>query len=236
MRIAICDDDAQTLELMQSYVSRYAESRSKTLHAECFQTPDKLLALLQQNEYNNFDVIFINISMPGRSGIEVASIIRNHNFNIYIVFITGLLNHMPDAFRLHAFDYISKPISISNVFRVLDDLTRSYPTLTVISDRSEVSISANQILYIESLGKKAVIKTFGGDYPTYISQKSLIANLPKSFIQCHKSYIINMQMVKKRNAANCMLVNDSVIPIGRKYMHVFKDAYFRYLLDSGRNL
>lgn len=163
MRIAICDDDAQTLELMQSYVSRYAESRSKTLHAECFQTPDKLLALLQQNEYNNFDVIFIDISMPGRSGIEV-------------------------------------------------------------------------ILYIESLGKKAVIKTFGGDYPTYISQKSLIANLPKSFIQCHKSYIINMQMVKKRNAANCMLVNDSVIPIGRKYMHVFKDAYFRYLLDSGRNL
>jgi len=66
---------------------------------------------------------------------------------------------MPEAFRVHAYDYILKPISSDNVYRVLDDLLKPTSKLTIVADRREVSIPTSKILYIESMGKKAAIKT-----------------------------------------------------------------------------
>lgn len=91
--------------------------------------------------------------------ISVASIIRKHKISVHIVFITGLSGHMPEAFRVHAYDYILKPISSDNVYRVLDDLLKPTSKLTIVADRREVSIPTSKILYIESMGKKAAIKT-----------------------------------------------------------------------------
>lgn len=67
-----------------------------------------------------YAAVFLDIYMNGITGIETAEVIRKTDANLLLIFITSSPEHMADAFRIHAYEYVTKPFEKSRIFRLMD--------------------------------------------------------------------------------------------------------------------
>ena len=175
---------------------------------------DELLALVEQHHPQ---VVFLDVEMPGKTGVECAKVIQDTDPSIILIFATAHDQYMGDAFEVYAFDYLLKPFKVDRVLRTLerarDRLSRrnAEPPLPhtppaartasgrlMLRHREGVSfINMNDILLVQREDRATVIYTVGGG--RYVTSESLgetEARLdPSVFFRCHKSYIINLNHI-----------------------------------------
>ncbi len=102
------------------------------------------------------------------------------------------------AYKYKTFDYLPKPVTIERLLDTLDRLIDDIfgdDTKFVRLDNNKTIIKQDGILYIQKDGVKVVFHTDTRDYETYSSFKKILPQLPHQFIQCHKSYIVNIKKV-----------------------------------------
>lgn len=97
--------------------------------------------------------MFLDIFLDGMSGIDAARIIRDADRDALIVFLTSSNEHMPDAWRLHAFEYVEKPVSEEKLFPVLDDIRdritpASGPRFSFFGQGSEHSVLYDKLVMV----------------------------------------------------------------------------------------
>lgn len=132
LRIAVLDDENHALERFEK-VSRGFEEFSQ---CKLFGDADDLFGYLENNV---LDVIFLDIEMPGKSGIQLAEELCMINPEITVVFVTAFSHYAVDAFELSVFDYIMKPVSEERLRKTVDRLLRSRQQLNPEEDK-KVSI------------------------------------------------------------------------------------------------
>lgn len=101
MIIAICDDE----ELIREQVKNLVVKQQPDAYVNLYGTGEELLA-----ENRNFDMVFLDIQMDGMNGIEAARKLRERNAQTIVIFITGMREYVFEAFDVHAFQYLLKPI------------------------------------------------------------------------------------------------------------------------------
>ena len=104
MKAIIVDDSPQARKLLRLMVQELAPEIS--IVAEC-ATADEALPQLQKLKP---EIVFLDIEMPGKSGLELAQEINQNNINCAIIFTTAYNQYAINAFRLSAIDYLHKPI------------------------------------------------------------------------------------------------------------------------------
>ena len=178
-----------------------------------------------------YDTFLLDIQLKDYSGLELAKEIRN--IDIYkmtpIIFITAIPTSEIMAFKeIHCYDYIIKPFREEQVRTALETVInygiknedkKEYFRLD--QGRYSYSIDQNEIIYIESKSRKLIITTINETFKisTYTLYK-LLDELSENFIQCHKSYIINMNYIEKIDTVDNLVTLKKIetsIPIGRKY-------------------
>lgn len=103
MRIAICDDVLQSRTHLEQAVRSYFVNKHYTLsNLELYSDALQLLAALSQKKY--FDIIFLDIEMPGINGLECAEKIREHSLDTMIIFVTNHDQYVRAAFSVEAFE------------------------------------------------------------------------------------------------------------------------------------
>lgn len=155
MRIAICDDDPNTIEQLSHYIHTWMEQEKLSL-PEIAQFNGAESFLFHWSPTADFDLLFLDIAMGNISGIELAKIIRKINQDISIVFITGSREHILEGYEVDALHYILKPISRNDCFKCLDraqkKLTKAVEQSLIIETSKKVQrITYSDILYIESV-------------------------------------------------------------------------------------
>lgn len=162
-------------------------------------------------------VVFLDVEMPGKTGVECAKLIQDMNPAIVIIFATAHDEYMSDAFEVYAFDYLVKPFKVERVMKTLerarDRLRRvddtPMPPMTrwetklngermVIRHKDGVSfVPMQDILLVQREDRATVIYTAGeGRYVVTDSLGATEAKLdPALFYRCHKSYIINLDKI-----------------------------------------
>lgn len=202
-------------------------------------SPTELLDYIKQNPV---DVVLLDIDLKDNmSGLEVAEVIRKQNKNIYIIFITGHLEYGLVAYKYKTFDYIPKPITqerlADTISRLYDDISSSC-TKYLRLDNNKTIIPESSIKFIQKDGMKLVFHTDTRKYETYNSFTKLESNLPKQFIRCHKSYVVNIDRIENidMSANTISFDNNETCYIGPKYknnfMEVFNNGIFTNNLDS----
>lgn len=101
INIAICDDEPGVLGDMYRRVSRLRPEYS----AECFGSGGELL-----KSKKRFDIVFLDIEMPGLDGMETARRLNERSGGIYIIFLTSHAQYMREAFKVRAYRYLVKPV------------------------------------------------------------------------------------------------------------------------------
>ena len=164
-------------------------------------------------------IVFLDVEMPGKTGVEAARVIQDMDPTVILIFATAHDQYMSDAFEVYAFDYLVKPFKVSRVIQTLERVrdrlsseheatslphapaTRTPGSATsrmMLHHRDGVTfINMMDIVLVQREDRQTVIYTKGGD--RYITSDSLgdtEAKLdPAVFFRSHKSYIINLNHI-----------------------------------------
>lgn len=230
LRIAICDDFIPDLNLINDMLAIFLNSQSIEHEIELFDNGNSLL-----DSPISYDLILLDIEMIGKNGIEIAQEIRTYNTDSKIIFITNStsIDYLQQGYKVKADRYLVKPINqqefnyeISTVIR--DQLTDN----KFILDKriSEHKLYLKDIIYIEYYNRKTIIHTKKSKIFTYITLKEWVSLLNRYyFSQTHKAYIVNLSFITQLNADSIALLNNVVLPIGRKYKDKFKSDYYMFI-------
>lgn len=184
------------------------------------------------------DLIFLDIQMPGITGIEFAKTIPKSSL---IVFTTAFSEYALDSYEVDAIDYLIKPI-IPERFRKAVDKAFSYHSLLqqeekeaieyseedyffVKSDRKFLKVNFKDILFVEGLKDYVILQLDTQRIITRMNLKGMHDLLPKSqFLRVNKSYIVNTAHIEAFDN-NDIFINTHEIAIGSGYRDCFFEEY-----------
>ena len=145
MRIAICDDTIQDLHTLSALLDAYCISHPFVTY-DCYSSATELLCSMPEHDYQ---VLLLDILMPGLNGIELASEIRQQNKNIKIVFLSSSPEYAVDSYAVNAFYYLLKPLSADKLYpilnRLLDDFAKPAEVLNIKTPQHIFSIPFSKI-------------------------------------------------------------------------------------------
>ncbi|SHJ05222.1 LytR/AlgR family response regulator transcription factor [Aquimarina spongiae] len=217
----IVDDEPTARDIIKDHLSKIDRIE---IIAICANAMDAFSCINEQA----VDLIFLDIHMPGISGISFA---RSINKNIKIIFTTAYREYAIDGFDLHAVDYLLKPISFERLLKSLNNYFEVYqqPTkniqknslhtdyIFVRSDRRMKRIDFSDILYIESYSDYLKIHCTSGVITTRETISNMQSKLPtKDFIRIHRSFVVAISKIDSFSNEEVVVGNKS-LPISRNY-------------------
>lgn len=155
MKIGICDDNGQDLQEIAKVVEAYRSSRKVELTYTCYQSASALLDALNSGA---FELVLLDVLMPGITGMQVAREIRNRNLDVEFVFLTSSPEYAVESYSVRAHYYLLKPITSENLFpvlvRLMDHFRRPEEVLRIKTQSHVFSMPYGKIEYMEVMSKK----------------------------------------------------------------------------------
>lgn len=214
-QLAILDDDFIDLNIIYNLVCNFLSSKSINIKI---------------NKYNNindfpmdkkFDILFLDIDMPNKSGFELAKEYKKLYKHTLIIFITNHNELVYKACNIHPFDFIRKENINIEIPMVLEEavykLTDFYPTVTFYINGNAYIIRKDSIFYCESFNHSTAIH-FNKSSITVNQQLNdvEIAINSNDFKRVGRSYLVNMRKVKKLEGNTLFIDNNYTVPISRR--------------------
>lgn len=227
--IAICADE----ENIRGDIMRLVKNQCDVCRADIFDSGNALLAANK-----DYDIYFLDIQIPGMSGIKTAEQIREKQaalsqYERVIIFITVLKEYIDAAFDVNAFNYLLKPIDENKFKSVFTRAVNYCQKMKEDKDRhillkdgnSYNRVSLRDIYYIESYNKKVIIKFAENTIEYYGTMQELEGILGCAFFRCHRCYIVNMEHIARYNAHSITMKNGAEILIAQKKYPQFVKAF-----------
>lgn len=230
IKCIIVDDEPLALDLLESYVLKtpFLELMSK------FTSP---FEAMQYVTANKVDLIFLDIQMPGITGIEFSRVLQN---GPKVIFTTAYSQYALEGFKVDALDYLVKPFNYQEFLKAANKALTWFGMLNKLPEEKKVDSDDNaifvkseykllkieyeKIIYIEGL--KDYVKIYLTDQPrpvlTLMTLKSLEEKLtPHNFMRVHRSYIVNLNKISiiERNR---IVFGSTYIPIAEGYKEKFQ--------------
>ncbi len=237
IRAAICDDEPTTLNYLHNQISKEFALQGMEISLDKFSSGK---VFLDAYKTDPFDVVFLDIAMPGMSGFDVAKEMRGLFRKTYIIFITTESSLVYESFDFQPFYFIPKssPEILSErlahvVKRLGIHISANKAIILKAAYGDEYKIDPMNIISVES-STKYVTYCFADRQPLKIRQKldeAQSALNPYLFARIHNRYIVNMRLIKKIDYPNLevTMTDERVFNISRAYKKELEWLYDRYL-------
>lgn len=241
LQLAICDDLSDQLSLISACTRRYFDVHPAVYEITCFERVMDFLDAMEQ--CGGFDVVLMDICLPGLSGIDAAREIRRRRDRTEIIFLTTSREYAVDAFALHAAHYLVKPFTQSEfdeaMGRALAAFAREQARqITVLSEGGTLHhVAISEIRYIESRAHGQTIHLNSGHLlESRRSLGRLLEELekvsPGQFISPYKGYIVNLKAVSSIEPRKAVLKSGEEIPLPRGAFREVKEQFFRCVFEQ----
>ena len=231
MRIAICDDKKserqKVIEALGSVIDHFSTDEF-----------DNGSALLESHAKHPYDLIILDILMPGLNGMDTAAAIRTHDKKTPIIFLSSSEEFGVQSYRVLAFDYLLKPIDRAQLRdcmkRLFSQKAKKKHFLSITYKATELDILLSNIQCLESNSRK-VILTLSENNEIEISGKLTDFEpflLEHGFCRCHKSYLVNMEHIDKLEGEMFYLTCGKSVKISRAFLRSAKKEYFEYTFHT----
>lgn len=239
VNICLCDDDKDILNYYCTIINKICVLNNRIINLEIFESGEGLLFEIEEN-IQKFDIIIIDIFMKKLNGIETAKMLRTYGYTGILIFLTSSDEFALEAFGVESLNYIIKDENqikrFESVFlkAVMQIEDKKNNKIIVYSNKQRKILDLDNIEYMESVTKKINIyySTKKIEKINYTLNEILEQTNKYGFIRCHKSYIVNINYILSFNKMQCVLKNDIIIPIGRKYYNSFKEEFSIYEFKS----
>lgn len=230
-KLAICDDDAAQRAHLIEIVTAWAERNRHLLTIKQYTQAEPFL--FDYAEEKDFDILLLDIEMPGVNGIELAKTVRRENTTVQIIFVTGFYEYFSDGFDVSALHYLIKPVDSAKLCPVLDKAVsnlsyRERSVLLTTADGS-VKISLADILYIEAENVHIAVHTVRETYRIRQSLGKFCEQLDETFFKVHRSFVVGLKYVKKITRSDITMLNGETVPISRGMYNEIHAALIKHL-------
>lgn len=228
MRIAICEDEVYTIDIMKAYLSEFLNDKDMSFQINAFTTAAEFFS-----STDDYDLIILDYNLPDSTGMEIAEKIRLTNKKSTIVFMTSYSEYVFDSFKVGTFRYLLKPVEKDDIFRMLEDFINTfeqYSKVEIPLTTGVVFVTLPEIMYIESNGRYTTVRC---NSATYTSTKALSAFHAEinsfRFFRTHRTFLVNMKYIAEIDGHIITLTNGEKIEISRRNLTTFNKCYMNYL-------
>ena len=195
---------------------------------------------IEKMQVNPVDVLFLDVSMPEITGIQFADALQRLKNPPAVVFVTAYSEHALDGFKVHAVDYLVKPVETDRLRQAVSRASEHVllhakaahaERISVEKNGKKILIPIDSIRYVMARDDYAYLQT---DNDRYFSTASL-SKLEKSlaghgFFRVHRGYLVNLAMVDEvaPQAGGTLMLTlnqcDEEIPVSRRRVSALKKA------------
>lgn len=235
--IGICDDQPEHLNLLTSFLGRHPRHDEFTIGQAT--TSESFLALLAGH---SFSIVFLDIDMAGMDGIQLGELVKRERPDTIIVYVTAHEEYALDAYRVRAFHYLVKPLSMEALHSVLDEALAAlgrmhregtWKIFTVQKKGEIISLEYEAIFYFEKVGHKIQVAAGDRSFGYYGNFSGLLGQLEAgSFLQCHQGYIVNIGKVRVFRDKILYLDGGREIPVSRSCSDRVREALAQRLFNG----
>ena len=228
--IAICDDNPQEQQELLQHFHIYRETSSTFLQIHTFSNGFSLLDAIDQG--TRFDIIILDILMPGENGIDIARELRKLQNDTAIVFLTSTPEYAVESYEVQASNYLLKPVTQEKFFKSMDYLLTQLSQkenagfIVYNSEKQYVRIAFSQLIYAESTHKTVTLHLADNTKVTSIMTFTEFLHLLEGqpyFIRPHRSYVVNMNYMQYVGKSDICLMNEEKLPLSRnQYKNISK--------------
>lgn len=232
LNVVICDDIRAHALALQSLLSQLGTY-------EC--TICESLAQLSQviAKQGEPDILFLDIRLQNADGVTDIPKLLNECTRTQIIFVTGYpLENCERVYDVSHAYFLTKPVTLERLEKAvraaekhLEELSQ---TITIKCGATLYSLFTADILYMESNRRKVLIHTSDRTYEVYDHLQTLTQLAGPKFIQCHKSYSVNLQYTRTIDGHSFYLSTGQQIPISQRAYAKVKRVFVQYLGVSTR--
>ncbi len=237
--IAICDDEKNALSILSGAIVNAFRLYDVDAVVETFSRPAELLARMA---CCTFDLLFLDIQMPGMNGLTLAERLRREGQLLDIIFISNREDMIFDALRYNPKGFIRKSRFIQDVEGVIKTYfayrrEETNARTLIVEDREQITyIAIDTLIYIESIGKKQLAHIVGREQPIELRKQmqQLEAELTgRGFLRIHKGYLVNYRFIRKICETDVILTNDARLPVSRRRLTDIREEYMELMQGEG---
>ena len=233
-QVAVCDDDIKEGQHTLALAKQILLDRRIDASFSLFVNPRDLLEDIKKNS-KKFDLLLLDILMEKTDGIQLAQALRDEGSRAALIYTTSSRDYALDGYKVQANDYLLKPIDKDTLDSSIGRVLKRYDNLLVELDGTLKSIPISEIQYAESCANYVALRTTNHEETARLRatlSETLIKLGEERFARCHKGYLVNLGQISEVWAAQILLHDGSVIPLGRQYRTELQKNILAYIEKS----
>lgn len=230
--IAIIDDEQEYALKLQEYIRLWVNRNSHSLEIRYFESPEFFLATMAKE--HTINMVFLDVYMPNINGIEVSKRLRQIDPKVPIILVSSYPQFSLDGYEANATRFIVKNSAnfdekiheaMTYALNLFESARSSY---VITNSRMTQALHYNEIMYFEAKNHDILIHTKDNSYTERKKLTALLDELPRYFIRCSRSFIVNIQYVAVIRQNNIELENGELIPYSKQFKNDVTTAYLTY--------
>lgn len=242
MKIAACDDDVKFLQELSDLLNQYGEENHCDIEYKIYTNPLELVTQIEKGMH--YDVILLDVFMPGINGIQCAKDIRTYDSFVKIIFLTSSTEFAVESYSVRAYQYLLKPLKKENLFFTLKLLEKESETLEknilVFKSKTGITkIALSKLEYCEVINRKITLHlTNGEECECNLRMNELEEKLTayRMFLKPHRSFLVNMDHIQTLATHSIIMECGIKIPVPREKYAQIKQTYMEYIFQSSASV
>ena len=231
VRFAVCDDKKEELDLVADKIREYYADECEIIK---YQDGESLLA---DSRTQLFDVLFLDIVMPGLNGMELAAKIREENQNVKIVFVTNKEELANKGYLYEAFRFVCKSRLEQELPETAESLKRHFDSaneyLKLKTPAGIIIRAIKDIKYFEVKGHNVTV-VCGSEEQVCGTLRAYEDSLnEKGFLRVHKGYLVNFRYIYSIRKDDVELTDGKALPLSRNRKHETKEKFQEFMNSIG---
>lgn len=237
-KIAFCDDDRSILNELCVLLDQYHVEQNQEINYTAFHSPLDLLVEIEKG--TRFDILFLDVLMPGENGMAAAAEIRNYDSNVKIIFLTSSAEYAVQSYTVGAYFYQLKPIRAESFFRLMDSVLsvceKEQTSSLILQCKSGITrIKPRQLEYCEVIHRTRFLHLTSGKTLESIGSLDKLSDQLKpygNFLRPHRSYLVNLEYVQNLSCRALTMSCLTKIPIPHGKYNEIKNAFLEYSFQN----
>jgi two-component system response regulator LytT len=236
-KIAIVEDEEKEAKQLSYFLSLFFKKENDNGSYELSVFPNAVVFLT--NYKSNFDIVLMDIDLPGLNGMEASKKLREIDDNIIIIFVTNMAQFAVSGYSVGALDFIIKPVIYNHLELVLKralKLIQASPsklTFRVIKKGQLTTINISDLQYVEVVNHTLFFHKSDDIYSISGSLNKIESQLKQyGFARCNNCYLVNLRFVTEIEGMSVTVGKDK-LQISQPKKKPFKSALAEFLGGRG---
>ncbi|MCL2864816.1 MAG: LytTR family DNA-binding domain-containing protein [Lachnospiraceae bacterium] len=235
LKVALCDDNATERAYFFEMCKKMKEQKNLQIKVKEYKSGDALLMDFQDSRIAaTVDIVFLDISMPGTNGVEVAKELRQDGFQGSIIFVTKSEKHWKTAFDVKAFNYITKNKDTEERFmHVFEEVVREVKEkrdksllFSSVGETRKIEVKSISHFEVNNMMVCVYYKQNKFEFTSSLSKIEQLLSDNKDFMRVNRSYLLSIFYIEKyqEETKTVVMQNGAVIPVARQYIKKLKEV------------